>query len=632
MNRLLHRWLLFAVCLAVLLAAMGWTSVTTLRLDRAQREAAQQAEQEERARLALWRMDSALTALFVEESARPANAYQAFYEAERAYAKEDNVQFKKGQVLVPSPLLAFASSNILLHFQREPDGTLTTPQVPAGPQRELALAGYTSAARLDAFAARLNAMDTLLRQPAQRGSGYPPVASAAKAARLLNGDVLMRESGAPATGTAQGSDAQTLLAANLQRQADVPQKGKQSQAFLNTAEMQSRANLYQQAAQQAVLNANPDQQPQSVSRRAPEDPGGGGVVFKALWLGEELLLARRVPMEGRLVVQACWLNWTNLHDSLLASIRDLFPDANLKPLPQPAGDTAARRLAALPVELVAGPLPATASNGWSPVQVTLAVAWGCVLLAALAWGFLLHGTLALSERRAAFVSAVTHELRTPLTTFKMYSEMLAEDMVPDAEKRKSYLATLCSEAGRLSHLVENVLAYARLERGNARRRVERVTLGDLIERVKPRLVQRLDQAGMRLVTDSDAPALRTVVHADVSAVEQILFNLADNACKYAATDGAEKTVHLEALPADGKGKFAMLRVRDHGQGISAEAARRLFQPFSKSASEAARTAPGVGLGLALCRRLSRSLGGELRWDSSVHDGACFVLALPVREG
>ena len=79
------------------------------------------------------------------------------------------------------------------------------------------------------------------------------------------------------------------------------------------------------------------------------------------------------------------------------------------------------------------------------------------------------------------------------------------------------------------------------------------------------------------------------------------------------------------------GAFALLRVRDHGQGISAEGARRLFRPFSKSAHEAAHTAPGVGLGLALCRRLSRSMGGDLRLDTLVKSGACFVLKLPLSQ-
>jgi K+-sensing histidine kinase KdpD len=202
-------------------------------------------------------------------------------------------------------------------------------------------------------------------------------------------------------------------------------------------------------------------------------------------------------------------------------------------------------------------------------------------------------------------------------------------MVPDEQKRRQYLNTLCSEANRLSHLVENVLAYARLERGSARSRVEKVSVETLIQRVQSRLLQRAEQAGMRLVVDSEPDALGTLVHVDVSAVEQILFNLVDNACKYAAPSCAEKLIHLEAFP---HGKFAMLRVRDHGQGISPDGARRLFRPFSKSAHEAAHTAPGVGLGLALCRRLSRSMGGDLRLDGLVQGGACFVLTLPISRG
>jgi len=355
----------------------------------------------------------------------------------------------------------------------------------------------------------------------------------------------------------------------------------------------------------------------------------GEGVFKPLWIGSELVLARRVNFADRFVVQGVWLNWTNLRQSLVASVKDLFPAAEVRPVLAANTDPQARLLAAIPAQLVIGPASGPPLPAWSAVRTALVVAWLCVLLAALAVAVLLHGTVSLSERRAAFVSAVTHELRTPLTTFKMYSEMLAEGMVPDETKRKSYLSTLCSEANRLSHLVENVLAYARLERGSARGRVERVSLGQLIDRVKDRLDQRAEQAGMKIVIDADASALLTPVHVDVSAVEQILFNLVDNACKYAAPTASEKLIHLEALP---DGKFAMLRVRDHGQGISLEGAKRLFQPFSKSAHEAAHSAPGVGLGLALCRRLSRSMGGDLRLDALVKDGACFVLTLPLSHG
>ncbi len=77
------------------------------------------------------------------------------------------------------------------------------------------------------------------------------------------------------------------------------------------------------------------------------------------------------------------------------------------------------------------------------MMLSLAAAWACVTVAAAAVAVLLWGVMRLSERRAAFVSAVTHELRTPLTTFQMYAEMLAEGMVPDVEQQHRYLAHAC---------------------------------------------------------------------------------------------------------------------------------------------------------------------------------------------
>ena len=76
------------------------------------------------------------------------------------------------------------------------------------------------------------------------------------------------------------------------------------------------------------------------------------------------------------------------------------------------------------------------------------------------------------------------------------------------------------------------------------------------------------------------------------------------------------------------GISVMIRVRDHGPGITPGEERRIFRPFCKSARQAAETAPGVGLGLALSRRLARSMGGELSLDGCP-DGACFVLTLRV---
>jgi signal transduction histidine kinase len=109
------------------------------------------------------------------------------------------------------------------------------------------------------------------------------------------------------------------------------------------------------------------------------------------------------------------------------------------------------------------------------------------------------------------------------------------------------------------------------------------------------------------------------------AVEQILFNLVDNACKYAA-EATDKTVQLRV---DALHDSVAFQVADHGPGIAPDQQRRLFRPFSKSAQQAAHSAPGVGLGLALSRRLARRMGGDLRYEPTDTHGACFVLTLPV---
>jgi signal transduction histidine kinase len=202
--------------------------------------------------------------------------------------------------------------------------------------------------------------------------------------------------------------------------------------------------------------------------------------------------------------------------------------------------------------------------------------------------------------------------------------MLAEDMVPEAARRREYLATLRAEAERLSHLVENVLSYARLEGDGARQQAETVTVADLIARVRNRLDDRLRQTGMDLAVEVPADAERTRVRTHVGSLEQILMNLVDNACKY-AVGAKDPRVHLTVAVID---SAVLLAVRDHGPGIPSAEARRLFRSFSKSARRAADSAPGVGLGLALSRRLARRMGGDLRLDETCTDGARFVLTLP----
>jgi signal transduction histidine kinase len=342
-----------------------------------------------------------------------------------------------------------------------------------------------------------------------------------------------------------------------------------------------------------------------------------------LWIGGELFLVRWMTLQKKDRVQGVWLDWPRLRGDLLKLVEERFPAADLQPLSAPELEDPGRQVAGIPARFVPNSEPLAIIDPFSPLRMTLAAAWACALLASSAVGLLLFGVVRLSERRAAFVSAVTHELRTPLTTFRMYAEMLAGGMVRQPEKQREYLDTLRLESDRLSHLVENVLSYARLERGRSPRRLKGVPVPELITHVERRLRDRAKQSGLELSIEIAPDAAPLAVRCDPPVVEQILLNLVDNACKYAAVS-SPAVIHLEAFA---RGKSVCLRVRDHGPGIAPADRSRVFQPFRKSAHEAALSAPGVGLGLALCRRLARALGGDLQLEDQPAGGAALVVML-----
>ncbi len=320
-------------------------------------------------------------------------------------------------------------------------------------------------------------------------------------------------------------------------------------------------------------------------------------------------------------------DWQKFTPELLALITDIFPDAALVPAehPVPPGVSNTRYLASIPARLVikGDALPPVTLPWNTPVRISLIVAWASAAAAALAVSLLLKGVLDLSERRAAFVSTVTHELRTPLTTFRMYSEMLADGMVPTTEARQHYLKTLVAEADRLGHLIENVLAYARLERHLSPKEARILTVAQLLDRSVPALERRTQQGGYHLLASVTPEVAALHCQVDTIAVHQILLNLVDNACKYAKTD--------IRLIASRVGGHLHLAVSDTGPGIDLAQSARLFTPFSKSRDDAV---PGIGLGLHLSRRLARQLGGDLTLSAGggkPSSGASFIFSIPLTQ-
>lgn len=600
MKRPWQIWLSFTTALALVAAAVGWLSLRALESDKAEAAGREQALIEENVRLALWRMDSLMAAFVAQESARPAAAYRAV-----APPGIDNLGFAMHARTddSPSPLLVQPPVEAFLYFQRSADGAWSSPQVPA----ESVPADAASAERIALAKQRLSRLEELWNN------------DPALAARLATDNGLeevppqFRDNpNGPAVQIGQRE-----LAREGAEEMQVPQQ-ELSQAARGTNEFRRRSNYVMQnntAAQTANSEAY---------LAAPVEAPATSTMVPRIAAGE-LFLVRTVTSSDRTTIQGCWIDWDKLRGELLTEIADLLPTAALQLADVPRDGEQTRMLAALPVSLDPGLVAVPAGTGLSGVKLALVVAWTAMVLAAVAVAVLLRGVVALSERRADFVSAVTHELRTPLTTFRMYAEMLAEGMVPDESSRRRYLETLALEADRLTHLVENVLAYARLERGGMGNRIQPLEVDELLARATGRLGQRAREAGFEVVLRADEAVREARVLCDPSAVEQILFNLVDNACKYAAGAG-DKTLAVEARAGSGK---LNLSVVDRGPGIPASERRRLFQPFRKSAEAAARSAPGVGLGLALSRRLARDMGGDLEYQGALPCGAAFVLTLPL---
>ncbi len=555
-------WATLALCGVMVLGAMLWLTRGVLAAERERAGAEARADLEECTRLALWRLDAAGAAIVANESRRPP------------------VDFLPDSATPPTN----SDPLIKLHFELRENGRLSSSEAT---EKQATLA----------------ALRALLGKNPIQGSEWMTLICAANASETAWSQV-------PKEASAEQS-ANALQRQNLSR--DNNRGDSTYQTNFTGAEKTKRAQTVEETviSNQAYL-VNPLKE---ISATQVTELGA----MRSIWIGSELFLLRQFSFSSsgnaQKGVQGVWLDHAVVKQRLLAGVRDLLPNADLKTITDSSQDPLA--LVSLPFRLErneSSPTPPASINK------PLLIGWIAVLLALFTASLLVHGVMRLSERRASFVSAVTHELRTPLTTFRLYSDMLESGAVKE-EKRGDYLRVLSREADRLSHLVENVLSFSKIERGSARSVIRETTVMDLLETMRERLEARLATAGMTLEMNVTSTLSLRV---DSAAVEHILFNLIDNAAKYASAGEPPKVV----IRTVASGKKLEIHVSDFGPGIPVAERRRIFRAFHKSAHEAAESRPGVGLGLALSRRLAKSLGGGLECVNS-KQGACFVLSLPI---
>lgn len=230
-------------------------------------------------------------------------------------------------------------------------------------------------------------------------------------------------------------------------------------------------------------------------------------------------------------------------------------------------------------------------------------------------------TAAEGERlRAALLSSISHDLRTPLSSIVgSVTSLRTLGAKMSASERTDLLLTIEEEAGRLSRFVSNLLDMTRLEAGAIDIRRDWVDPGDSLESAVARARKAFPRRTIELQIADKLPLVR----GDAALLEQVVFNLLDNAHKYS---GPQSTTKVDAFS---EANHLVITVTDAGIGIPRDALEKVFEKFYRVAGSDGR-APGTGLGLSICAGIIRGMRGTIEAQSPVDGvrGTRIRIALP----
>jgi two-component system phosphate regulon sensor histidine kinase PhoR len=226
-----------------------------------------------------------------------------------------------------------------------------------------------------------------------------------------------------------------------------------------------------------------------------------------------------------------------------------------------------------------------------------------------------------NELKSEFITNVSHELKTPLSIISMFGEMLALGRVKSTEQTTEYAEIIWRESVRLARLIDNVLDFAKIDRGKDVYEFGEGDVADVVLRALELSQHRLQKAEMTVDLDiaEDLPPARI----DANAYTLAVMNLIDNAIKYAA-EGKRLVLRVRST-----GGRIVLEVKDFGPGIDPSEHKQIFERFYRSRSVRLKPIRGSGIGLALVDHIARAHGGGTWVESAVGKGATFVLWIPL---
>lgn len=273
-----------------------------------------------------------------------------------------------------------------------------------------------------------------------------------------------------------------------------------------------------------------------------------------------------------------------------------------------------------------GAVASTLSAGFR-VYSALAAALAVAVVVALYLDRRLRDMRAALERanrtKSEFLANVSHELRTPLNGIHGLAQLLAREC--ETPERRQMAAAIQASSESLILAVDEILDYARIERGELKMQPTPFEVRTAIEDIAAAVAPRAREKGLALETEV-APGVPRAVLGDALRLREVLRHLLDNAVKFTAAGKVRLEVSVGGDPL--VCRALLFRVRDTGPGMKPEAAARFFRAFTQADSASTRAHGGLGLGLTLAHRLVGLMGGSMGVESQPSRGSVFWFLLP----
>jgi signal transduction histidine kinase len=233
----------------------------------------------------------------------------------------------------------------------------------------------------------------------------------------------------------------------------------------------------------------------------------------------------------------------------------------------------------------------------------------------------LNTELRLNKLKSDFISNVSHDLKSPLTSIRMMTEMLHHNRVQTEERKSAYYSAMLEESEHLSHLIDNILDFSRMEDDRKKYDFTDLDLDGLILKFLESTKERLAESGfdIRYNCTDQVPLIR----ADKDAILQVIYNLVDNAIKFS---GESRQIDISLIPKDDE---LQLCVKDYGIGIPIKDQGKIFDRFYRGTEPQRLGIKGSGIGLTIVKRIVEAHSGTINIESEIGKGSRVTVRIPL---